>query len=83
MKNQLRNDAWGPTIFWVWPLQDSSKELCRKVMERQYENYKDVIVDQDCRDCRVSRDQPGFGAAKWYEWILSIHKLGRGAITMI
>ena len=43
MKNQLRNDAWGPTIFWVWPLQDSSKELCRKVMERQYENYKDVI----------------------------------------
>ena len=57
MKNQLRNDAWGPTIFWVWPLQDSSKELCR--------------------------DQPGFGAAKWYEWILSIHKLGRGAITMI
>jgi hypothetical protein len=60
-------------------LQDSSKELCRKVMERQYENYKDVIVDQDCRDCRVARDQPGFGAA----WILSIHKLGRGAITMI
>ena len=39
-------------------------------MERQYENYKDVIVDQDCRDCRVSGDQPGLGAAKWYEWIL-------------
>ena len=82
MKNQLRNDAWGPTIFWVWPLQDSSKELCRKVMERLAFGGL-AKGQQDCRDCRVSRDQPGFGAAKWYEWILSIHKLGRGAITMI
>eukprot|EP00435_Cladocopium_sp_Y103_P022717 s877_g5.t1 len=27
--------------------KDGSKELCKKVMERQYENYKDVIVDQE------------------------------------
>eukprot|EP00438_Fugacium_kawagutii_P036279 Skav218327 [mRNA] locus=scaffold2239:382046:384042:+ [translate_table: standard] len=27
--------------------QDGSKQLSKKVMERQYENYKDVIVDQD------------------------------------
>eukprot|EP00434_Breviolum_minutum_P024480 symbB.v1.2.021621.t1/scaffold1876.1/size97432/2 len=46
-----RSDAWIvanridqlPEFF----CKDGSKELCKKVMERQYENFKDVIVDQE------------------------------------